>query len=200
MYSLAVDAKNYQLCVERLSNSYPFSHLIMCGFMINLTGDYLRNNVILCLLLESSRWHYEPINVGRVCNIFNFSPFLVFFRSHYIPEKRKFSGILYFRQLRPPLRHNFVVSAITFEGFKLHSSNLTHALLIQIFWTSSIIDIVVPSIMAGGGHFVIKKFKKFCIDLKCPEMQSKVNFGHPNWPIDLKLPEMRSKVIFGHPK
>ena len=31
---------------------------------------------------------------------------------------------------RPP-RPNFVVSTITFEGFKLHSSNLTHALLIQ---------------------------------------------------------------------
>ena len=28
---------------------------------------------------------------------------------------------------RPPQpRHNFVVSAITFEGFKLRSSNLTH--------------------------------------------------------------------------
>ena len=26
---------------------------------------------------------------------------------------------------QPPPRHNFVVSAITFEGFKLHSSNLT---------------------------------------------------------------------------
>ena len=56
---------------------------------------------------------------------------------------------------RPP-RHNFVVSAITFEGFKLPSSNLTHALLIQI---SSIIDIVVPSKMAAGGHFVKKKKK-----------------------------------------
>ena len=30
----------------------------------------------------------------------------------------------------PPC-HNFVVSAITFGGFKLRSSNLTHALLIQ---------------------------------------------------------------------
>ena len=57
-----------------------------------------------------------------------------------------------------PPRHNFVVSAITFEGFKLHSSNLTHALLIQISQTSSIIDIVVPSKMAAGGHFV-KKIK-----------------------------------------
>ena len=60
------------------------------------------------------------------------------------------------RPPRPP-RHNFVVSVITFEGFKLHSSNLTHALLIQISRTSSIIDIVVPSKMAAGGHFVKNK-------------------------------------------
>ena len=46
------------------------------------------------------------------------------FMHNYIPEKRRFSGILCFRQqrsrrLRRPPRHNFVVSAITFEGFKL---------------------------------------------------------------------------------
>ena len=67
--------------------------------------------------------------------------------------------------------------------------------------------------MGAGGHFV-KKIK-FRIDLKWPEMRSKVNFGHPKWPtaailskfpkifklhIDLKWPEMRSKVNFGHPK
>ena len=61
----------------------------------------------------------------------------------------------------PPQRHSFVVIAITFEGFKLRSSKLTHALLIQISRTSSIIDIVVPSKMAAGGHFVKQKmFKK----------------------------------------
>ena len=60
---------------------------------------------------------------------------------------------------RPPPRHNFVVSAITFEGFKLRSSNLTHALFIQISRTSSITDIVVQSKMAAGGHFV-KQFQK----------------------------------------
>ena len=60
----------------------------------------------------------------------------------------------------PPPCHNFVVSAITFEGFKLRSSNLTHALLIQISRTSSIIDIVVPSKIAAGGHFVKKIQKK----------------------------------------
>ena len=46
--------------------------------------------------------------------------------------------------------------------------------------------------MAAGGHFVQ--------NLKWPEMPSKVNFGHPIWPIDQKWPEMRSKVILGHPK
>ena len=61
---------------------------------------------------------------------------------------------------QPPPRHNFIVSAITFEGFKLRSSNLTHALLIQISRTSSIIDIVVPSKIAAGGHFVKKTIKK----------------------------------------
>ena len=55
--------------------------------------------------------------------------------------------------------HHFVVSAITFEGFKLRSSNLTHALFIQISRTSSITDIVVQSKMAAGGHFV-QKFQK----------------------------------------
>ena len=37
--------------------------------------------------------------------------------------------------------------------------------------------------MAAGSHFVrnLKKNKKFCIDLKWPEMWSKVNFGHPKW-------------------
>ena len=231
-------------------------------------------------------------------------------------------------QQPPRQRHNFLVSAITFEGFNLRSSNLTHTLLIQIYRTSSIIDIVVPSKksdasiwngqkcdqklfsdiqngrsiwngqkcdqklfsdiqngrrqpfwqknskqnkfayrseisrnvieskfriskMADGSHYVknckknkscisiwndqkcvrkwisdiqngrrqpfCPKFKtkiKLCIDLKYPEMWSKVKFGHPKWPtaaimskiskkklhIDLKWPEMRAKVNFGHPK
>ena len=37
------------------------------------------------------------------------------------------------------------------------------------------------------------------MDLKWPKM-TKVNSGHPIWPIDQKWPEMQSKVIFGHPK
>ena len=63
---------------------------------------------------------------------------------------------------RPPHHphHNLVVSAITFEGFKLRSSNLTHTLFIQISRTSSITDIVVQSKMAAGGHFVKKNQKK----------------------------------------
>ena len=64
-----------------------------------------------------------------------------------------------FSSATQPPRHNFVVSAITFEGFKLRSSNLTHALFIQISRTSSITDIVVQSKMAAGGHFV-KKFQQ----------------------------------------
>ena len=74
------------------------------------------------------------------------------------------------RRRRPP--HHFVVSAITFEGFKLRSSNLTHALFIQISRTSSITDIVVQSKMAAGGHFVQKfqQKKKLRIDLKWQEL------------------------------
>ena len=60
-------------------------------------------------------------------------------------------------------RHNLVVSAITFEGFKLRSSNLTHALLIQISRTSSIIDLVIPSKMGACGHFVKNIFFKSCV-------------------------------------
>ena len=53
-----------------------------------------------------------------------------------------------------------------FEGLKLRSSNLTHALLIQISRTSSIIDIVIPSKMAAGGHFVKNfKDKKSCVSI-----------------------------------
>ena len=63
---------------------------------------------------------------------------------------------------QPPPRHN-CVSAITFEGFKLRSSNLTHGLLIQISRTSSIIDIVVPSKMAAGGNLVQKTSQKIKI-------------------------------------
>ena len=106
---------------------------------------------------------------------------------------------------RPP-RHNFVVSAITFEGFKLRSSNLTHALFIQISRTSSITDIVVQSNMANRSEMARNAIEsdfwtiKFCIDLKWPELRSKVNLGNPKWPIDLKWPEIRSKVNFGHPK
>ena len=57
--------------------------------------------------------------------------------------------------------------------------------------------------------------KKIRIDLKWPEMRSKVNLGHPKWPtaailskssknkklhIDLKWPEIQSKINCGHPK
>ena len=70
--------------------------------------------------------------------------------------------------------------------------------------------------MAADSHFVKKNHKntniekiKLRIDLKWPEMRSKVNLGHPKWRrwpfcknlkkkfrIYLKCPEMRPKVIF----
>ena len=136
---------------------------------------------------------------------------------------------------QPPPCDNFVVSAITFEWFKLRSLNWIHALLIQISRTSSIIDIVVPFKMTVGGHFFKKSQKQSCVSIG--ELWSKVIFGHPNWSIwngqkcvrklfldiqtdqsemsriaiesefltskwliDLKWPEMPSKVIFEHPK
>ena len=38
--------------------------------------------------------------------------------------------------------------------------------------------------MAASSHFVTKmKKKKLRIDLKWPEMRSKVIFGHPKWPL-----------------
>ena len=79
-------------------------------------------------------------------------------------------------------------SAITVEGFKLRSSNLTHALFIQISRTSSsIIVIVVPFCqkLKKVADFrtwrpfcqKLKKYIKIRMDLKWPEISSKVNFG-----------------------
>ena len=112
--------------------------------------------------------HFEESDILHTRATHHLNNIIIFprnvsFREYYvyITEKHKFSGI--FSSATQPLprrgppRHNFVFSAITFEGFKLRSSNLTHALLIQISRTSSIIDIVVPSKMASGCHFVKKK-------------------------------------------
>ena len=80
---------------------------------------------------------------------------------NYIPEKRNFPANIMFSSEtqplpppphpppHPPPNSNFVVNAITFEGFNLLSSI---------------------------------KNKKLKIDLKWPEMPSKVIFGHPKWP------------------
>ena len=54
---------------------------------------------------------------------------IIFARNASFGNKIMFSSVP-----QPP--HNFVVRAITFEGFKLRSSNLTRALLIQISRTS----------------------------------------------------------------
>ena len=51
--------------------------------------------------------------------------------------------------------------------------------------------------MGAGGHFV--KQIKFRIDLKWPEMRTKVNFKKIKKK-SFKWPEVRSKVNFGYPK
>ena len=60
----------------------------------------------------------------------------------------------------------------------------------------NVIESYLRTSKMAGGHFV----NKFRMDLKWPEMPSKVNFGHQKWAINLKWPEMRSKVIFRYPK
>ena len=94
----------------------------------------------------------------------------VSFREYYVFVSNAAAARVVRRRRRRPRRRRTIVSAIAFEGFKLRSSNLTHALLIQISRTISIIDIVVPS------------KKKLRIDLKWPEMRSKVICGHSKWP------------------
>ena len=64
--------------------------------------------------------------------------------NHYIPKKRKFSGILCFRQHR--------VSSVR----RVHRVRRVRRVTIS----SLMIDIVVPSKMAVGGHFVKKRKKK----------------------------------------
>ena len=61
-----------------------------------------------------------------------------------------------------PPRHNFV-SAMTFEGFKLPIQNGRRRPFCQTFC-----------------------FKKLRIDLKWPEMRSKVICGHPKWPTTVR--------------
>ena len=89
----------------------------------------------------------------------------MFAQSYFITQKCNYfqlhhKVIIFQRNVSFREYYIFVSNAAAFEGFKLHSSNLTHAFLIQISRTSSIIDIVVPSKMAGGGHFVKKIQKK----------------------------------------
>ena len=55
------------------------------------------------------------------------------------------------------------------------------------FWTSKLAD---------GSQFVknFKKKKKLRIDLKWPEIQSKVNFGHPKWPTAAILSKISKEI------
>ena len=48
--------------------------------------------------------------------------------------------------------------------------------------------------MAAGSHFVKYKNKKFRIDLKWPEMWSKVNLGHPKWPTAVILSNISKNI------
>ena len=99
---------------------------------------------------------------------------------NYIPEKGKFFGNMFSSAMQPPPRHNFVVSAITFEGFRLRSSNLTHALTHPNI--SDEFDNWHCRPIQNGRRWLFCqfffKYKKFCINLKWPEMRSKANFGH----------------------
>ena len=153
-----------------------FCHLfpLLCWWLDVGLGLWIEGILLLCVVFPLV---HHTISMYCLCVI----------GYNYIPEKRKFSGIFMFssatqprRHRPPPPRHNFVVSAITFEGFKLRSSNLTHALFIQISRTSSITDIVVQSKMAAGGHFVKKKS---CVSIwNGKNCKSKVIFGHSKWP------------------
>ena len=50
--------------------------------------------------------------------------------------------------------------------------------------------------MSTGGHFVKKKKKKkIRIDLKWPEMKSKVNLGHPIWPTPAILSKIKKSYV-----
>ena len=125
---------------------------------------------------------------------------------------------------RGPPRHNFVVSAITFEGFN-YVLQTWHALFIQIYrdefdnwhcrpiqnghrrpfcqqiWHTQKSCVSIWKILQPFCQQILTKIKgaywsemarneiesefrtsKICIDLKWPEMWSKVNFGHPKWP------------------
>ena len=138
--------------------------------------------LIVCLLCFWNNTHqYFTIRVTGSVKAFLVLHWLLYSRETQVSGNIMFSSAT---QPPPPPRHNFVVSAITFEGFKLRYSNLKHALLIQISRTRSIIDIVVQSKMAAGSYFVDtnSKQKSWNIDLKWPEMRSKVIFGHPKWP------------------
>ena len=92
------------------------------------------------------------------------------------------------RSLRPP-RYNFVVSAITFEGFKLRSSNLTHAISHPNI-SDKFDNCHCRPIQNGLRRSFSQNNSnrnKFRIDLKWPEMGSKVIFGHPIWPLAVIL-------------
>ena len=89
-----------------------------------------------------------------------------------------------------------MASILVLYWFRWHSSKW----LWNSSTTRSIWLVRVPSkpiSHSNGCYMHILSIKKVAYR---SEMPSKVNFGHPIWPIDQKWPKMRSKVIFGHPK
>ena len=164
---------------------------------------------------ELDNWHCRPIQNGR--------------RRPFCQKKRKK------KELRIDLKWPEMWSKVIFRHPKwplekkiLYRSEMARIAIESEFRKSKMADWSEmagnaierefrTSKMAAGSHFVknFKKKKKLHIDLKWPEMRSKVNFGHAKWPtsailskiskklklrIDLTWPEMRSKVKFGHPK
>ena len=76
---------------------------------------------------------------------------------------------------RNAIESDFRTSKMAAEKKNLDQSQMVRFAIESEFWTSK---------MADGSHFVKKFPKQFKlrIDMKWPEMRSKVIFGHPKWP------------------
>ena len=145
--------------------SYPNNVYDYPSFIRYCTGS---QTIVACLVPPCLCSHLRRVYMCMFIIIF---PRNVSFRGYYVFDSNAAAAAAAPpppRRRRPP--HYFVVSAITFEGFKLRSSNLTHALFIQISRTSSITDIVVQSKMAAILSKKFQKKKKLRIDLKWQEL------------------------------
>ena len=123
----------------------------MCWYvLVYLIRTTLNHNgcmpyhIIMFAIQKNSRiFHNAPMKFSHVNYDYKVlkKPVIIFL-------KKSFREYYVFVSNAAAAASQFLVSVITFEGFKLHSSNLTHALLIQISRMSSIIDIVIPFKMA----------------------------------------------------